>query len=250
MNCKHYNRFVELICKQCISDKKQKKVNWACRFCHNEKCLHELNRHDIDQMKCLFCKCVQPKINGCINPDCYNKKHDYYCSKCSLWINSKKDYYHCDKCNICREGTKDTLKHCDKCNLCWHISSFDNHTCKFDQLSNNCPICMESIWDYKDSVRILDCGHSFHSNCINQYLTTNYNCPICKKSIVNMDNQWDIFDQIVENTPVPDEYKNWMVEVLCNDCLNKTNLPFNMVNLYKCGQCGSYNTQQNSLKKN
>lgn len=249
MSCKHYIRFVEFICKECLKNKKQEKKSWSCRFCHNENCLHTLDRHNIDQMKCLFCYCIQPKSNVCINPECYKKKHNYYCEKCSLWTHSLDKFFHCDKCNICRVGDKDMFKHCDKCNLCWKKSSFDIHNCKFNQSSNNCPICMESVWDYKDNVCVLECGHSFHTDCINQYLESNYNCPICKKSIYNMNSQWQAFDQLVKNSPIPDEYQDWRISILCNDCLNNSTINFNLLGLFKCLECGSYNTQQDKLYK-
>ena len=46
-----------------------------------------MDRSEVELMKCLLCKCVQPKSGKCINPDCYAPKHRYYCGKCSLWEN-------------------------------------------------------------------------------------------------------------------------------------------------------------------
>ncbi|KAJ0127894.1 Uncharacterized protein HZ326_29005 [Fusarium oxysporum f. sp. albedinis] len=42
-----------------------------------------------------------------------------------------------------------------------------------------CVICLEGMQD-SDTVRLLSCGHSFHSDCIvSWYLRHHYTCPLC-----------------------------------------------------------------------
>lgn len=43
-----------------------------------------------------------------------------------------------------------------------------------------CPIC---LWEMEDAnnVKCCNCGHSFHKNCINEWLPTAKTCPICRQ---------------------------------------------------------------------
>jgi len=47
----------------------------------------------------------------------------------------------------------------------------------------------------------------------------------------------------VAATPMPPEYANMRVGILCNDCHAKGEVAFHIVGL-KCGDCGGYNTRQ------
>ena len=52
-------------------------------------------------------------------------------------------------------------------------------------INSECPICLESI-DKKKRFT-LHCGHTFHANCMKQYINSdNYNhlCPLCRDIIV------------------------------------------------------------------
>ena len=110
MNCKHI-RWLIPVCSECNKP-------YDCHHCHNEEELHEMDRSKVKLMKCLFCNVYQPKNDKCINPECFKKKHRYYCGKCSLWEHkANRDIYHCDKCGICRVGRKEMFIHCDKCNM-------------------------------------------------------------------------------------------------------------------------------------
>lgn len=42
---------------------------------------------------------------------------------------------------------------------------------------NNCIICIEDILT---DIEYLPCAHSFHRNCINEWMESNNTCPICK----------------------------------------------------------------------
>ena len=249
MNCSHYIRFFEIVCSDCLKDKKQKQKVFPCHHCHNEKVYHKLNRQKIYQMKCKFCYCIQKLNEVCINPECYQKKHRYTCLKCGLFSHKLDNIFHCDKCKICRIGLAEDYKHCDKCNLCWLKKAFDNHSCKFDQALNDCPICMDSLTDNFDNPYILKCGHGFHSKCIFQYLQSNYKCPICKVSIGDQAEHWTAIDSFLESQTVPEEYRDWKVKIQCCDCQAKSEVSFNLTQYHKCIQCQGYNTQIDEIIK-
>lgn len=50
-----------------------------------------------------------------------------------------------------------------------------------DELGDECTICLSSSLILN---RTLDCGHSFHNDCINQWLKNDYTCPICRSVAV------------------------------------------------------------------
>lgn len=48
--------------------------------------------------------------------------------------------------------------------------------------NNECIICLEPMV-INDKVRILDCGHMYHYDCINKWIEKKgkINCPLCSK---------------------------------------------------------------------
>ncbi len=48
---------------------------------------------------------------------------------------------------------------------------------------NECTICLEEIDETGDNLK-LNCGHSFHIDCIGEWITNNKNtCPNCRGSL-------------------------------------------------------------------
>lgn len=94
--CPHYKRNIKLQCSSC--------ERWyTCRFCHDEKEDHSLNRRETKNMLCMFCGFAQPAAEACAQ--CGERGAWYYCSVCKLWDDdSRKSIYHCDDCGICRVG--------------------------------------------------------------------------------------------------------------------------------------------------
>ena len=45
-----------------------------------------------------------------------------------------------------------------------------------------CTICM-SDFEENEKVKVLDCMHSYHSECIDTWLKKNTTCPVCKKDM-------------------------------------------------------------------
>jgi RING finger/CHY zinc finger protein 1 len=47
---------------------------------------------------------------------------------------------------------------------------------------------------------------------------SNYGCPICGEAMVDMHSVWGQLDEEVANCPMPEEYKDYYVQILCKDC--------------------------------
>jgi len=97
--------------------------------------------------------------------------------------------------------------------------------------------------DSLKTATILKCGHAIHTQCQEDLLQSgNPRCPICNSSFLNMKRQWKYLDEIIARSPpMPVEYRNWTVEILCADCHEKSQALFHFEGL-KCGACGGYNT--------
>eukprot|EP00826_Nyctotherus_ovalis_P065921 TRINITY_DN970_c0_g7_i1.p1 TRINITY_DN970_c0_g7~~TRINITY_DN970_c0_g7_i1.p1 ORF type:complete len:230 (+),score=67.91 TRINITY_DN970_c0_g7_i1:189-878(+) len=54
---------------------------------------------------------------------------------------------------------------------------------KQNDMNEECPICLE-IYKLKDSVKTIECGHTFHEQCIDQWLVNVLKCPLCRHSLV------------------------------------------------------------------
>lgn len=69
------------------------------------------------------------------------------------------------------------------------------------------------------------------------------------KSYMNMDADWQRLDAEIAVTPMPQDYANWRVDVLCNDCNKPSKVQFHILGL-KCSHCRSYNTRRIRLEQN
>ena len=112
----------------------------------------------------------------------------------------------------------------------------------------DCPICMEDLQTSRESTLWLSCLHAIHHKCYLELSKTSLKCPVCSKSFVEKSNLVDFNERIdaeIAATPMPEEYANMMVKILCNDCNNESEVKFHIFGL-KClsGECGSYNTRR------
>ena len=87
------------------------------------------------------------------------------------------------------------------------------------------------------------CGHPIHSKCLHDYLKTNIICPICRKSIVDPKLFEAQMDAEIAAMQMPDDYKDTIIKILCNDCNTKNTAPFHILGA-KCKSCNSYNTSR------
>jgi len=236
--CPHYNRKCQIHCSKCATANNK---FHCCRLCHDDYIeSHKLNRFNVKLIKCRECATEQPPSNKCVN--CNIKFADYFCSKCNLWQSGDNiAIYHCDLCKICRVGKKEDYVHCLKCNICIKNTGAEEHHCLENTARSNCPICGEELFTSTKPYTILKCGHSIHIKCFEGYTKTNYTCPICRKSLGDLQNYWKYMKNIIKQHPMPNEYKNIKVNILCNDCEAKSQI-INHFMGNECPDCGSFNT--------
>ncbi len=56
----------------------------------------------------------------------------------------------------------------------------DHVVVKKDFENNECIICLEKM-KMDDKIKILECGHIYHYECINDWFKRKKECPICYK---------------------------------------------------------------------
>ncbi|CAB4483984.1 zf-CHY-domain-containing protein [Rhizophagus irregularis] len=236
LGCKHYRRGAKLQSNCCN--------RWfTCRFCHDDACDHQIDRHATKNMMCMYCQTIQPVNKSCNK--CERELARYYCDECKFWDDQpNKQIYHCDSCKICRVGRGLGIDyfHCDVCDCCLQINLRDSHRCIEKNLERDCVICGEYLFTSISQAIFMPCGHSMHSNCYNEYVTTAYQCPTCWKSIGNMDPYFRRIDAIVAQQKMPPEYDNFFAHILCNDCEKRSTVKYHFL-YHKCPYCQGYNTK-------
>jgi RING finger/CHY zinc finger protein 1 len=247
-SCSHYKRKCNIVAPCC-------KEIFPCRFCHDAKYvddwrlnpeeMHPLKRKEVKEIICCECQTKQNSSNKCTT--CGISFALYHCSICNLYDDDGiiKEAFHCDGCGICRVGGRNNYSHCYSCNMCISIND-TNHSCRGDL--GACPICMEDLQTSRESTLWLSCLHAIHHKCYLELSKTSLKCPVCSKSFVEKSNLVDFNERIdaeIAATPMPEEYANMMVKILCNDCNNESEVKFHIFGL-KClsGECGSYNTRR------
>ena len=64
----------------------------------------------------------------------------------------------------------------------------------------NCSVCLGDINLFDMEVSILNCGHFFHSQCLNNWLTQQMNCPECRAIVTRGNFVRNIFPKVNEET--------------------------------------------------
>eukprot|EP00798_Chlamydomonas_sp_ICE-L_P019776 gene19776-26468_t len=246
--CEHYRRRCMLVAPCC------NETFW-CRHCHNTvksdneqdpKKRHTLDRKLVTEVECALCLTRQPTAHSC--RECGVAFGQYSCLECNFFDDDlSKEQFHCDLCQICRVGGRDNYFHCSTCNCCYAITLRDSHVCIENSMHQNCPCCFEYLFDSIRAINVMPCGHTIHNECLKALAShSTYLCPVCMKSYMgssDMERLWDEMDTTVRMTPMPEEYRDMVVDVMCNDCLHRSNVPFHVVG-HKCGNCGGYNTRR------
>eukprot|EP01053_Blabericola_migrator_P009131 Blabericola_migrator_1__9130@NODE_4882_length_946_cov_178_401593_g3055_i0_p1_GENE_NODE_4882_length_946_cov_178_401593_g3055_i0NODE_4882_length_946_cov_178_401593_g3055_i0_p1_ORF_typecomplete_len263_score48_25zfCHY/PF05495_12/2_8e19zfCHY/PF05495_12/1_8e04zfRING_UBOX/PF13445_6/1e04zfRING_UBOX/PF13445_6/1_3e04zfRING_UBOX/PF13445_6/1_6e08zfRING_UBOX/PF13445_6/2_2e03zfRING_2/PF13639_6/1_8e04zfRING_2/PF13639_6/1_8e04zfRING_2/PF13639_6/1_8e04zfRING_2/PF13639_6/1_8e08zfC3HC4/PF00097_25/4_7e03zfC3HC4/PF0 len=194
--CKHYSRRCKLVCPQCD-------LVFPCRFCHDEVFdvitvtrdsnlityedktypAHKIDRQAVKELVCTDCDTKQPVSPTCT--ECNVIFGAYHCLVCNFFDDDlSKGIWHCDKCNLCRVGGQDKYYHCDNCDGCYPLALKDKHKCLFGAMHQNCPICLEAMFDSIKSVVVLEkCGHTIHQECFVKHRRSAYDnwdkCPLC-----------------------------------------------------------------------
>ncbi|KAL0278919.1 UNVERIFIED_CONTAM: hypothetical protein PYX00_000595 [Menopon gallinae] len=233
VGCSHYKRRAKFVTPCCDNV-------YYCRFCHDENENHKLNRKEVTTLLCTSCNNRQKVQEQC--EVCNTRFGKYACLTCKLFDDEDKKQFHCDGCGICRIGGRENFFHCKICNLCLPMDIRGTHKCIENASRSDCPICLEDIHTSRISSHIPNCGHLLHRPCFEELLKSgHFACPTCQTSLVNMSELWNTLDNEVQMTPIPPEYSNLIVNILCRDCHEKSTVKFHFVGL-KCSSCGSYNT--------
>jgi len=243
--CAHYKRRCKIRAPCCNQI-------FDCRHCHNEAMnsmdvdttkRHEIPRHKICHVICSLCDTEQEVRQVCIN--CGVHMGEYFCDICKLFDNDiSKQQYHCNGCGICRIGGRENFFHCFKCGCCYSTILKNGHSCVEKAMHHDCPICFEYLFDSRNDVSVLPCGHTLHKHCFKKMQDhLQYVCPLCSKSVCDMSKVWEKLDAEIAAVPMPELYQNKMVPILCNDCGIMSEVQFHVF-AQKCSNCKSYNTRK------
>ncbi len=237
LGCEHYQRPVQIKASCC--------GKWfTCRVCHDESVMtHKIDRFATKTIRCLGCQMEQDVSEKCVNPVC--QYHEgfckYVCLVCKFFENSDRDLYHCDQCGICRAGKRDEYTHCDDCGVCLANSLYNDHQCT-ENYDGRCVVCLENLFNSRSPViRLPACGHLICTSCHNEYIMNDYKCPHCGKSMGDMTRTWLTIDMMAANMKMPEVYDNSKSNITCNDCNQKSTVPYHF-QFHKCSHCGGYNT--------
>lgn len=249
--CQHYRRRCKLVAPCCGE------IFW-CRHCHNEaksqnemdpKKRHDLERKKVKELVCALCDKRQPVSQQC--QQCQVTFGVYTCMECVFFDdNTEKKQFHCDDCGICRVGGREKYFHCKTCGCCYDKKLLGKHVCIENSMKQNCPVCFDFLFDSVHSTAVLNCGHTIHEACLwSMRQNHQMSCPICMKSYEDMEPYWQHLDAEIALTPMPQDYSNWRVDILCNDCNKPSRVQFHILGL-KCCHCRSYNTRRIRLEEN
>ena len=64
----------------------------------------------------------------------------------------------------------------------------------------NCSVCLCDINLFDKEVSILNCGHFFHANCLNDWLQKQMNCPECRAIVTRGEFARNIFPKVNQET--------------------------------------------------
>eukprot|EP00095_Tigriopus_kingsejongensis_P002538 snap_masked-scaffold344_size201325-processed-gene-1.2 protein:Tk02538 transcript:snap_masked-scaffold344_size201325-processed-gene-1.2-mRNA-1 annotation:"hypothetical protein DAPPUDRAFT_190026" len=231
--CDHYKRNCEFYTPCC-------QKTYRCRFCHDQREQHVLQREDVQELVCSTCATRQDVRKDCNSCGVIFGK--YFCFECKLFDDEDKQQFHCDGCGICRIGGRENFFHCPTCNMCLPKHLEGNHRCIENLSRANCPICQEDIHTSREPSQIPPCNHLIHKSCFDQLVRSgHFFCPVCAHSLVDMRDMWRLYDQQIEETPLPAIYQNLYALSYCRDCLKTSKSAFHIMGI-KCAHCEGYNT--------
>ena len=105
----------------------------------------------------------------------------------------------------------------------------------------DCPVCLAEMHSSRSGIHFMPCGHAMHFKCFQEYTKSNIACPMCKKSVCDPKYFEQFYDMQVASMLMPEEYRKQKMVIMCNDCLDKSEVPFHIMP-GKCKKCRSYNT--------
>lgn len=109
---------------------------------------------------------------------------------------------------------------------------------------SNCPVCQEDLFSSRMASHEMPCGHAIHWHCFRELTSYDIRCPVCKKTAETpdqMEDMWSTMAVEVALQPVPAELAR-VVDILCNDCDEKSiNQRWHFLGV-QCQMCSSFNT--------
>ena len=81
----------------------------------------------------------------------------------------------------------------------------------------NCLICQGDINLFDQQVSVLNCGHFFHANCLNDWINIKLNCPECRAQITRGAFASNIYPKLNQET----ESLIQTLKVKCDETANQ-----------------------------
>jgi hypothetical protein len=185
---KHFNINDVSHCKECCVKKSIYAIceegNYHCRKCHQN--------YLFGTAHCCECKEIyDPKLMVHCHPcgKTYSKD-EIHCCGCRMTYTKRQ--FHCHKCKCVCSNTDNYTIHCSCCKTYDKTKFFHCKTCHcMYRKLDNCPVCSKNsnfekcylcAEDLGNVYCETQCKHSFHENCIKEWLKfDNKKCPTCNK---------------------------------------------------------------------
>ncbi|KAG9337932.1 hypothetical protein JZ751_027425 [Albula glossodonta] len=160
---------------------------------------------------------------------------DHYVRSCLLKAPCCGKFYVCRLCHDAEENHQmDRFQVKEvKCSMCNTVQ----------KAQQTCEECSVKFGDYYCDVCHLFDKDRKQYHCQPCGICRAYRCPLCMRSAWNMEGCWEDMDKEISQTPMPSEYQDATVKIICNDCQTHCTVPFHVLGM-KCSGCGSYNTAQ------
>lgn len=81
------------------------------------------------------------------------------------------------QCSICLKGDNDAQLSDDETTCILDINKKKNRFISFRKKDKN-------TQNIQRKVKLYDCGHEFHVDCLKEWVTNNNSCPLCRKEII------------------------------------------------------------------
>ncbi|KAL0447472.1 UNVERIFIED_CONTAM: putative E3 ubiquitin-protein ligase RZFP34 [Sesamum latifolium] len=239
--CSHYRRRCRIRAPCCNEI-------FDCRHCHNEaknsisieqKLRHDVPRHLVEKVICSLCATEQEVWFVLVVILRFNKSAKIVVY---AWEDISVQFANC--LMMIRLRNSIIAMAVASAGCCYSVLLKSSHPCVERAMHQNCPVCFEYLFESRNDVIALPCGHTIHKSCLEEMKEHyQYACPICSKSVCDMSKVWEKFDVEIAATPMPPYCENKMVWILCNDCGCNSEVKYHVV-AHKCPNCKSYNTRQ------
>ncbi|GFP81503.1 ring finger and chy zinc finger domain-containing protein 1 [Phtheirospermum japonicum] len=185
--CSHYRRRCRIRAPCCNEI-------FSCRHCHNEaknnicidqKLRHDVPRHLVEKVICSLCDTEQEEFLSWQRLFNKSAKIVVY-----AWGDTFAVFASClmmIHLNISIIVTAVEFAGC-----CYSVLLKSTHPCVERAMHQDCPVCFEYLFESRNDVIALPCGHTIHKACLEEMQEHyQYSCPICSKSVCDMSKVWE-----------------------------------------------------------